>query len=62
MWTTLEQVKALETIISSVEIKVDEAAQLWDVYIIKLKPDICMLDTNVNKFSEGNKSHVDFEK
>ena len=38
--TTLEQVKSLENIISSVEIKVDEDTQLRELYIVKLKRDI----------------------
>ena len=59
--TTFEQVKALENIIASGEIKVDEAAQLREVYIIKLKRDICMLETNVNNFSEENKAHVNLQ-
>ena len=49
---TLEQVKALENIIVQREIKVDESDQLQKLYIIKLKRDICMLETNVNNFSE----------
>ena len=58
MWKTIEQVKSLENIIASGEIKVDEAAQLWELYIIKLKRDILMLENNVNNFSEGgNISH-----
>ena len=52
MWKTIEQVKSLENIIASGEIKVDEAAQLWELYIIKLKRDILMLENNVNNFSE----------
>ena len=40
---------------------VDEAAQLQELYIIKLKHDICMLETNKNNFSE-KKSHVDLKK
>ena len=50
--TSLEQVKALENIIASGEIRVDEAYQLCGLYIIKLKCGICMLETNVNNFSE----------
>ena len=48
--TTLEQVKALENIISSVNIKLDEDDQLQGFYIITLKNGICMLETNVNNF------------
>ena len=62
MRTTLEQVKSLENIITSGKIKVDESDQLQDLYIIKLKRDICMLDTNLNNLSEENKSHVDIKK
>ena len=50
--TTLEQVKALENIISSVEIKIDKSAQLRELYIVKLKRDIWMLENNVINFSE----------
>ena len=57
--TTLEQIKALENIITSGEIKLDEAAQLRELYIIKFKRDIYMLETNLNNFPEGNKSHID---
>ena len=48
-WTTLEQVKALENIITSGDIRVDEDDQLWGLYIIKLKCGIFMLDTNQHK-------------
>ena len=58
MQTPLEQVKSLENIIAPGKIKVDEAAQLHKLYINKLKRGICMLDTNVNKFSEEKKAHV----
>ena len=54
-------IKALENIIASVDIKVYEAAQLWELYIIKFKRGICMLETNVKNFSEGNKDKVDFK-
>ena len=37
MRTALEQVKSLKNIISSGEIKVDEDAQLRELYMIKLK-------------------------
>ena len=57
--TTLEQVKALEDIIASLYIKVDEASQLPQLYIIKLNRDLCMLETNVNNFSEENKDRVE---
>ena len=50
--TTLEQVKVLENIIAYREINVDETDQLHKLYIIKLRRDICMLETNVNNFSE----------
>ena len=53
--TTLEQVKSLENIIASGEVQLHQAAQLRELYIIKLKCDICMLETNVNNFSEGKK-------
>ena len=43
MWTTFEQVKALENMIASRKIKVDEADQLRGLDIIKLKRVICML-------------------
>ena len=43
------------------EIRVDEAAQLQKLYIIKLKRDICMLENNVKDFSEENKAHVQLE-
>ena len=59
---TLEQVKALEDIIASGDIKVDEAAQFQKLYIIKLKCDICMLDTDVKKYSEENKARVSLKK
>ena len=52
MRTTLEQDKSLEDIISSVENKVYEADQLQGLYIIKFKRGICVLETNVNNFSE----------
>ena len=45
--TALEEVKSLENIISSREIKVDEYDQLQVLYIIKLKRGICILETNV---------------
>ena len=32
--------------IASVEIRAEEADQLWGLYIIKLKRDIFMLETN----------------
>ena len=54
-------IKALKNIIASVEIKVYEAAQLWELYIIKLKRGICMLETNVKSFSEGNKDKVELK-
>ena len=60
-WTTIEQVKDLENIIASGEIKVYEAAHLWELYIIKLKRGIFMLKTNVNNFSEENIYHVDLK-
>ena len=44
-------------IIVSEEIKVYEAAQLWEWYIINFKLVICMLETNVNNFSEGGGSY-----
>ena len=50
--TTFEQVKSLKNIISLVEIKVNEDSQLRELYIIKLKRDICMLDTNIKDFPE----------
>ena len=50
MRTTIEQVKALENIIESGEIKVDKAAKLRELYMIQLKCGICMLETNVNNF------------
>ena len=53
--TTLEQVKSLEYIIVSGDIKVYEYSQLQELYIIKAKSDICMLETNVNNFSEEKK-------
>ena len=53
--TTLEQFEALGDIISSGDIEVNEAAQLQELYIIKLKCFICMLEINVNNFSEGKK-------
>ena len=58
---TIEQVKSLENMISSGEIKVDEATQLQYLYIIKLKRCISMLETNVKDFSEEKKSHVDLK-
>ena len=53
--TTLEQFKALENIIASVDIKLYEADNLQELYIIKLKHDICMLETNENTFLGVNK-------
>ena len=61
MRTILEQVKYLQNIISSVEINVDKAAQLRELYIIKLKRYIFMLETNVPNFSEGKNSRVDLK-
>ena len=55
MRTTLEQVKDLENIIAYGDIKVDKSDQLQDLYIIKLKCDICMLETNEQKFSKKKK-------
>ena len=52
MRTTLEQVKSLEKIIAWQEIKVNVSDQLQNLYIIKLKRDICMLETNVKNISE----------
>ena len=49
---TLEQVKSLENNITSGDIKEDEAAQLQELYIIKLKYGIFMLETNENNFLE----------
>ena len=55
MRTKLEQVKALENIISSGDIKVNGADQLRGLYIIKLKRDICMLETSGKTFQrKGN--------
>ena len=62
MRTTLEQVKSLGIITASRDIKVDEADQLMELYMIKSKHDICMFETNLNNFSEGNKSQVDLKK
>ena len=56
--TALGQVKALEDIIASGEIKVNEADQLRGLYIIKLKRDICMLETNVNNCLELKKDCI----
>ena len=56
-WTALEQVKALEDIISPGEIKVDEAYNLQGLYIIKLKRGICMLEIN-KKCLRGKKNHM----
>ena len=53
-----EQVKYLEDIIQSGDIKVDEAAHLQELNMIELKRDICMLETNGNNFSEENKANV----
>ena len=62
MRKTLEQVKALENIIASGDIKLDEAAQLWELYIIIFKRDICTLKTNLNNISEENKANVDLKQ
>ena len=59
MRTTLGQVISLENIIATRQIKLYEADQLQKLYIIKLKRDICMLETNVKKFLDENKSHID---
>ena len=59
--TTLEQVKSLENNITSGDIKEDEAAQLQELYIIKLKYGIFMLETNEINFLETNKSHGDLK-
>ena len=56
--TTLEQVKSLENIIASGEIKLDEAYQLQELYINKLRRGICVLEINVNDFLEESKSHI----
>ena len=48
----------ISVLIASGEIKVDEAAQLQELYIIKLKRDICMLETNVKNFPDENKATV----
>ena len=53
MQTRIEQVKSLENNIASKHIRVDEADQLRELYIIKLKHDIFMLETNVNNFPGG---------
>ena len=50
--------KSLEDIIASVEIKVYESAQLQELYIIKLKRNIFMFETNVNNFLGGNRAHI----
>ena len=47
--------------IASGDIKLYEYAQLRELYIIRLKRGICMLETNVNNSSEVNKSHVDLK-
>ena len=60
--TTLEQVKALENIITSQEIKLDETDQLRGLYIIKLKRGICMFDTNEHNFSEEKNLPHTFKK
>ena len=60
--TTLEQVKVLGNIISSRDIKVDEADQLRGLYIIKPKRGICMLKTNEHNFSDFKKAHIYFKK
>ena len=59
--TTIEQVKALENIFVSREIRVDKADHLRGLYIIKLKRGICMLETNENNFSKENKAHIDLK-
>ena len=59
MWTRLEQGKYMENIAASEYIMVDEATQLWELFIIKLKFGICVLETNFNRFSQENKHHVD---
>ena len=50
--TTLEQLKHLENIIALGGGKVDEAAQLRELNIIRFKLSICMLETNIKNFSE----------
>ena len=39
--------------IASGDIKLDEAAQLQKLYIIKLKRDIFMLETNLKNYQRG---------
>ena len=57
--TTLEQLKHLENIIALGGDKVDEAAQLRELFNVKSRHDIFMLETNLDNFSEVNKAHVD---
>ena len=52
----------MKNIISSVEIKVDEAAELRELYIIKVKRDIFMLENNVQKNLYENKTHVELKE
>ena len=54
----LDQVKYLKNIIASGEIKSDESAQLQELYIIKLKGGIFMLETNEKKSREKKSSHI----
>ena len=55
--TKIEQFKSSENIIASEEINKDEASQLRKLYIIKLKRDMCMLETKIKNFSDGKKLH-----
>ena len=59
--TKLEQAKALENIIASQEIKVDESDQLQGLYMIKLNRGIYILETNEHNCSEEKKSHINLK-
>ena len=52
--TILEQNIGLENNTSLGDIKVNEVAQLQELYIIKLKCGMCMLETNVENFQRKN--------
>ena len=47
----------MENIVASGQIKVYEAAQLWNLYILNFKLGICILQTNVINFAEEKQSH-----
>ena len=51
----------MENIIASEYIRVYEAAELWQLYILKFKLGICMLQTNVKTTYQREKVRIDLK-